>query len=168
MFLFDPSNPFLSVQIISTTVCSANILPKVTVTRLIGRGERFRRPSDDSFKSRERFGGTKFLHYAPKFKIEMVQFDKTIPNNQDFLSSSSCSFCWHIARSILDLLLLFLHLFGDLPLGLLQCGLWFLTILDSRSSVILVPLSAAPTFLSQFLCFFAYLEGCVLLLSRVF
>jgi hypothetical protein len=108
-----------------------------------------------------------FLHYAPKFKLEMVQFDKTIPNNQDFLSSSSCSFCWHIACSILDLLLLF-HLFGDIPLGLLQCGLWFLTILDSRSSVILVPLSAAPTFLSQFLCFFAYLEGCVLLLSGVF
>jgi hypothetical protein len=104
----------------------------------------------------------------------MVEFDKTIPNNQDFLSSSSCSFCWHIACSILDLLLLF-HLFGDIPLGLLQCGLWFLTILDSRSSVILVPLSAAPpyhiddfTFLSQFLCFFAYLEGCVLLLSGVF
>jgi hypothetical protein len=160
MFLFDPSNPFVSVQIISTTVCSANILPKVTVTRLIGRGERFRRPSDDSFKSRERFGGTKFLHYAPKFKIEMVEFDKTIPNNQDFLSSSSCSFCWHIACSILDLLLLF-HLFGDLPLGLLQCGLWFLTILDSRSSVILVPLSAAPPYhivtlhslpISVFLC----------------
>jgi hypothetical protein len=104
----------------------------------------------------------------------MVEFDKTIPNNQDFLSSSSCSFCWHIACSILDLLLLF-HLFGDIPLGLLQCGLWFLTILDSRSSVILVPLSAAPpyhigdfTFRSQFLCFFAYLEGCVLLLSGVF
>lgn len=157
MFLFDPSNPFVSVQIISTTVCSANILPKVTVTRLIGRGERFRRPSDDSFKSRETW----------RNKLEMVEFDKTIPNNQDFLSSFSCSFCWHIACSILDLLLLF-HLFGDLPLGLLQCGLWFLAISDSRSSVILVPLSAAPTFLSQFLCFFAYLEGCVLLLSRVF
>jgi hypothetical protein len=108
-----------------------------------------------------------FLHYASKFKLEMVQFDKTIPNNQDFLSSSSCSFCWHIACSILDLFLLF-HLFGDLPLGLLQSGLWFLAILDSQSSVILVPLSAAPTFLSQFLCFFAYLEGCVLLLSGVF